>query len=212
MKTLLGLILTSITLCAQYSPASNNADCYFTETLAAGAARTSTFDNRAAHCDTWVVQVLNLSNNVVSFRLERSNDGSVWNSLSGTTSVAATTFSSIEATGNHPYISVNVTTKGTGDTIVVITGYNYAQNKNSASSSGPDPVPYTTLIDVASSTISYICIAKSIFDPDTNTGYPVCQISRITKDASGNVTKVQNAAGSSLENQIWANRAALTYK
>jgi hypothetical protein len=212
MKTLTCLIFTVASLSAQFSTASNNADCYFTETFATEGGRTSTFDNRAAHCDTWLVQVLNLSNAATSFTLDRSGNGSTWAVFSTQTSIAATTFGSVEATGDHPYLSVNVTTKGTGSVIIVFTGYKYGQNKNSTVASGPDSVPYTTLIDPASATVSYICVAKSIFDPDTNTGYPICQISRITKDASGNVIKVQNAVGTTTENQIWANRAALAYK
>lgn len=62
-----------------------------------------------------------------------------------------------------------------------------------------------TRVDVASSTTTYLGKAA----PSTLTSQPLWQVVRLTTDPSGSLIK-QYAAGGSY-NQIWDNRASLTY-
>lgn len=194
-------------------PASNTPDCYFTGTLTT-ATRTSTFDNTQLKCSVWKLQVVNLSNAEAQFEYTYSQNANVW-TIEGTSTAAATAASAISTFNTAaPYLSVNLLRKGTGNVIVVLTGYYSTPDrlKNNVNAGGPNAVPYTVLRDVASATVTYVGLAKSIFDPVTNTGYAIASVQKITSDGSGNITSVQNADGDTEENNIWANRAALTYK
>ncbi len=195
----------------QYSAASNSPDCYFTEVLTS-ATRTSTFDNRELRCSVWRVQYVNLSNAPASVNFDRSTTaGSVWytDTTSGT---AATTAGSFTTNFDSLYVSINLTSKGTGNVIVAISGYSYKGNKNSPASATPNNVPMTVLNEVASTTITYTGYCKSIFAPATNTGYAICAVNKQTYDGSGNLVSVLWADGDAEENNIWANRASLTYQ
>lgn len=63
----------------------------------------------------------------------------------------------------------------------------------------------TNLIDVASTTTTYI--GNAAFGSATSS--PVWQISRVL--TSGTLTSIQFAGGTDGFNQIWDNRASLTY-
>jgi hypothetical protein len=208
--TLIGLFAA---LAFAQDPASNAPDCYFTATLTT-ATRTSTFNNTTLKCSVWKLQVVNLSNAEAQFEYTYSQSGNVW-TIEGTTVAAATAASTIVTFNTAaPYLSVNLLRKGSGNVIVVLTGF-YASPevaRNNVNSGAPDATPYTLVRDVASATITYVGQAKSIFDPVTNTGYAIFSIIKITSDGSGNVTSVQNADGDTEENNIWSGRAGLTYK
>ena len=62
-----------------------------------------------------------------------------------------------------------------------------------------------TRVDVASSTITYL--GKAL--PETQTNQALWQVVRLTIDPSGSLIK--EYAGGSSYNQVWDNRASLTY-
>lgn len=195
------------------NPANNTADCYYTAILTT-ATRTSAFNNTIPKCTAWKLQVVNLSNAEAQFEYAVSTNSTSWVAL-GVSTASTTAASTITTfTTGLPYLSVNLLRKGTGNMIVVLTGFysDPTSTRNNVNSGGPDAVPYTLVREVASATISYVGQAKSIFDPGTNTGYAIFAIQKITKDASGNTILVQNADGDTEEDNIWANRASLTYK
>jgi hypothetical protein len=215
MRISLSLKFSALALLAsaafgQYSPASSSPDCYYTEILST-TTRTSIIDNRELSCSVWKVQVLNASNAPIAYTFDRSQDNTTWQTFF-TNTIAATTASFTHTVGNSAYVSINLTSKGTGNVIVAISGYNYRSNKNTSSAATPSSVPVTVLNEVASSTITYTGFAKAIFDPNTNTSYAITAIMRVTYDVSGNLTLRQWADGDAEEDNIWANRASLTYK
>jgi hypothetical protein len=155
---------------------------------------------------------MNLSNAQTTYVLEGSSDSTQFRTI-GQLATAATS-----GTGNPVtlqevpnYIRVRLSSKGTGDVIFAVSGYNYT-NKGTSAKAVPSNIPYTIVQDVASSTITYIGMAKSIFVPATNTGYALFRVIRITYDVDGNMTATESADGDSEEDNIWSNRAALTYK
>jgi len=62
-----------------------------------------------------------------------------------------------------------------------------------------------TRVDVASSTITYL--GKAV--PSTATSAALWQVTRLTIDPNGSLIK--EYAGGSSYNQVWDNRASLTY-
>ncbi len=211
MKYLALALFVNAACWGQYSSASNAPDCYFTETLSS-ATRTATFDNRELKCTVWKIQYVNLTNAPAAITFDSSsNAGSSWSTKS-TSGVAATTANSFVTNFEAQYVSINLTSKGTGNVIVVISGYNYKGAKNASTGMTPQNVAMTTLSDPASSTITYFGFCKSIFDPDINSSYAICAIQRLTYNGSAQLTKVQWADGDAEEDNVWANRAGLTYK
>jgi hypothetical protein len=213
MKSFFAILFLAISAYAQPNVGSNTPDCYFSETLTT-ATRTATFNNSILKCTNWRLQVVNLSNGAARYTYDYSSNGSTWTTI-GTQEIAATvantaaTFSTAQ-----PYLSVNLSKIGTGSVIIVLTGY-YASSpvfRNNVNSGAPEATPYSLVKDVASSTVTYIGQAKSIFDPVTNTGYAIFAVQKLTYDGSGNLTSVQNADGDTNEDNVWSNRASLTYK
>ena len=212
MKICLILFFSIANLLAQYSPANNSPDCYFTAILST-VTRSTSYDNRETKCSVWKVQVANLSNASSSFMLENSSNNSTWNKTADTdTAVAATTAGNATYSTNEKYISVIIRNKGTGNVVIAVSGYAYQKDKNSATNATPNNVPMTTLHDPASATVSYYCFSKAIFDALTNTSYGICAIQKITLNATPVMTSVQWADGDADETKVWANRASLTYK
>lgn len=213
MKTIYALLFLAISAFAQPNTGSNAPDCYFTATLT-DAGRTTAFNNSVLKCTNWKLQVVNLSNAAARYTYDVSVNGSTWTTL-GTQEIATTVANTaVTFSSGHPYLSVNVLKQGTGDLIVVFSGYygTPAVSKNNINSSAPDAVPYSLISEVASATITYIGTAKSIFDPITNTSYAIFAIQKLAYDGSGNLVSVQNADGDTEENNVWDNRATLTYK
>lgn len=68
-----------------------------------------------------------------------------------------------------------------------------------------ESIAYKSLVDEASSTVTYVGKALT----GASTGSAAWQISRIS--ISGSLTSVEYAGGTTSFNQIWANRAGLTY-
>jgi hypothetical protein len=210
MKYLALALFVNAACWGQYSSASNAPDCYFTQTLST-ATRTTAFDNRELKCSVWKVQYVNLTNAPASITFDSSSTGTSW-AIKSTSGVATITANYFITNFEALYVSVNLISKGTGDVIVAISGYNYKTAKNSPTSNTPDNVPMTTLQDTASATVSYFCKAKSIFDPENNSSYAICTIFRVTYDGSGNFVSKMYADGDAEEDNIWDDRASLTYK
>lgn len=211
LLSVLFLVLSINTAEAQFSTASNNPDCFYTETLTS-VTSTSGFDNRELKCSVWKVQILNASNNSVAYVFERSGSNSDYNAVgspSGINTVTAGAATTYQTQDN--FVRVRLTSTGTGNVIITISGYSYREQKNNVNVDAPPGVAYTLVRDVASASITYIGQAKSIFDPVTNTSYAVYAIQKLNYSA-GELTSTQWADGDTEENNIWANRASLTYK
>lgn len=210
-KYLVILLFVNAACWGQYSSASNAPDCYFTETLST-ATRTATFDNRELKCTVWKVQYVNLSSSPASVAFDVSgNAGSSW-STKYTDGVAATTAGSFTTNFEGSYVSINLTSKGSGDVIIAISGYSYKGSKNTSTGSTPQNIAMTTLSDPASATVTYYGFCKSIFDPNVNSTYGICAIQKLTYNATPALIRVQWADGDAEENNAWADRASLTYK
>jgi hypothetical protein len=214
MKNLLRMLflalVLSTTASAQFSTASNNPDCFHTETLTT-ATSTASFDNRELKCRVWKVQIMNLSNASAAYYFERSSDNSTFTILGSLTGLATVTAGSGTYQSSDNYFRVRLTSKGTGNVIISFSGYAYQNNKNNVNFDGPPSVAYTLLREVVSATVTYVGQAKSIFDPNTNTSYAITAVQKITS-SGGEVTLVQWADGDTEEDNVWANRASLTYK